>query len=96
VSQVQKGKPVWILLKQETVSSNGISKSAPRSRKITTPAPHYSVFLQTKCRPTNSINARKAQWPIKIKFKRPAPVILIDAVFGMQHILQLQIQKSHR
>ena len=35
-------------MKQETVSGSGISwaicKSAPRSRQITTPAPHYSVF----------------------------------------------------
>jgi len=37
-------KSIWILLKQETVSGSGISsaicKSAPRSRQITTPAPH--------------------------------------------------------
>jgi len=41
-------KPVWILLKQETVSGSGISyaicKSAPSSRQITSPAPHHSVF----------------------------------------------------
>jgi len=45
---IRKVKPFWISLKQETVSGNGISwaicKSAPRSRLITTPAPHYSVF----------------------------------------------------
>ena len=45
----RKVKPIWILLKQETVSGSGISwavcKSAPRSRQITTPAPHYSVFF---------------------------------------------------
>ena len=44
----RKVKPIWILLKQETVSASGISwaicKSAPRSRQITTPAPHHSVF----------------------------------------------------
>ena len=48
VSRYQKGKPIWILLKQETVSGSGISwaicKSAPRSRQITTPAPHHSFF----------------------------------------------------
>jgi len=48
VSQYQKGKPIWILLKQETISGSGIGwaiyKSAPRSRRITTPAPHHSVF----------------------------------------------------
>ena len=45
----RKVKPVWILLKQETVSGSGISwaicKSAPGSRQITMPAPHRSVFF---------------------------------------------------
>jgi len=39
----RKVKPICILLKQETVSGNGISwaicKSAPGSKQITTPAP---------------------------------------------------------
>ena len=43
-----KVKPIWILLRQETVNGSGISwaicKSAPRSRQITTPVPHHSVF----------------------------------------------------
>ena len=63
----RKVKPIWILLKQETVSGSGISwavcKYASRSRQITTPAPHHSVFLQAgcpSCRPTNSIKALKA------------------------------------
>ena len=47
-ASTRKVKPIWILLKQETVSGSGISwairKSAPRSRQITTPAPHHSVF----------------------------------------------------
>ena len=68
VSQYQKGKPIWILLKQETVSGSGISwaicKSAPRSRQITTPAPHHSVFYRLDAlpatQPTNSIKALKA------------------------------------
>ena len=64
----RKVKPIWILLKQETVSGSGISwaicKSAPRSRQITMPAPHRSVctdrmpFLP-RCRPTNSVKALK-------------------------------------
>ena len=56
-------KPMWILLKQETVSGSGISwdicKSAPHSRQITTPAPYHLVFLQAgcpSCRPTNSVS----------------------------------------
>ena len=44
----RKVKPIWILLKQETVSGSGINwaicKSAHRSREITMPAPHHSVF----------------------------------------------------
>jgi len=40
-SGTRKIKPIWILLKQETVNGSGISwaicKSAPRSRQITTP-----------------------------------------------------------
>ena len=46
------------------MSGSGISwaicKSAPCSRQTTTPAPHYSVFLQAgcpSCRPTNSVKA---------------------------------------
>ena len=61
----RKVKPTWILQKQATVS--GISwaacKSAPRSRQMTMPAPHHSVFLQVgcpSCRPTNSVKALKA------------------------------------
>ena len=64
----RKVKPIWILLKQETVSGSGISwdirKSAPHSRQITIPTPHHSVFLQAgcpSCRPTNSVKALKAQ-----------------------------------
>ena len=46
---------MWILLKQETVSGSGISwavcKSAPRSKQITTPAPHHSVFYRPDALP---------------------------------------------
>ena len=59
VSRYQKGKPIWILLKQETVSGSGISwaicKSAHRSRQITMP-----VAGCPSCRPTNSVKALKA------------------------------------
>ena len=44
-ASTRKVKPIWILLKQETVSGSGISwaicKPAPSSRQITTPAPHH-------------------------------------------------------
>ena len=49
----RKVRPIWISLKQETVSGSGISwaisKSAPHSRQMTTPAPDHSVFLQAGC-----------------------------------------------
>jgi len=51
----RKVKPMWILLKQETVSGR---------QTETTPAPHHSVFLQAgcpSCHPTNSFKASKAQ-----------------------------------
>jgi len=67
-ASTRKVKPTWILLKQETVSGSeirwAISKSAPCSRQITTPAPHRSIFLQARCpscRPTNSVKALKAE-----------------------------------
>ena len=51
----RKVKPIWILLKQETVSGSGISwticKSAPHSRQTTTPAPHRSVFYRPDALP---------------------------------------------
>ena len=51
----RKVEPIWILLKQETVSGSGISSAicrcAPRSRQITTPAPHHSVFYRPDALP---------------------------------------------
>ena len=63
----ERQKPIWILLKQETVSGSGICwaicKYAPRSRQI--PRQHPTAhFLQAgcpSCRPTNSVKALKAQ-----------------------------------
>ena len=59
----RKVKPTWILLKQETVGGSGISwaicKSAPRSRQITTPAPHHYSFLQVDALPAAQPTASK-------------------------------------
>ena len=59
----RKVKPICILLKQETVNSSGISwaicKSAPRSRQITTPAPHQSVFYRPDALPAAQPTASK-------------------------------------
>ena len=65
----RKVKPIWILLKQETVSGNGIRwaicKSAPRSRQITTLAPHHSVFYRPDALPATQPTASK-HWRIII------------------------------
>ena len=62
-ASTRKVKPIWILLKQETVSDVGISwaicKSAPRSRQITTPAPHHSVFYRPDALPAAQPKASK-------------------------------------
>ena len=66
-------KPIWILLKQETVSGSGISwaicKSASRSRQITMPAPHHSVFYRPDALPAAQPTASKhwRQEPISDK-----------------------------
>jgi len=59
----RKVKPIWLLVKQETVSGNGISwaicKSAPCSRQITVPAPHHSVFYRLDALPAAQPTASK-------------------------------------
>ena len=67
VSQYQNGKPIWILLKQETVSGSGsswaICKSAYRSRQTTMPAPHHCFNRPDAfpaAQPTASKHWRKA------------------------------------
>jgi len=58
----RKVKPIRILLKQETVSGNGIRwaicKSAPRSKQITTPAPpHHSLFYRPDAQGRATLNS---------------------------------------
>jgi len=59
----RKVKPIWILLKQETVSGSGMSRaicrSAPHSRQITMPAPHHSVFYRLDSLPAAQPTASK-------------------------------------
>jgi len=67
VSQYQKGKPIQVLLKQETVSGSGISwairKYAPRPRQISMPASTTQFFTGRcpSCCPINSVKALKAR-----------------------------------
>ena len=63
VSRYQKGKTNLDILKQQTVSGSGISwdicKSATRSRQITMPAPHHSVFYRPDALPAAQPTASK-------------------------------------
>jgi len=76
VSWYQKGKTIWILLKQEAVSGSGISwalcKSAPRSRQITMPAPHHLVFFtgRTPFLPPNQQRESIEGKRVKTKLRR--------------------------
>jgi len=62
----RKVKPIWILLKQETVSGSVISwaicKSAPRSRQITTPTPHCSVFYRPDAFPATHQQCQSTEY----------------------------------
>ena len=64
----RKVKPIWILLKQETVSGSGIRwaicKSAPRSSQITTPVPHRSSFYRPDALPAAQPTASEHWWHI--------------------------------
>ena len=59
----RKKKPIWILLKQETMSGSGISwaicKSAPQSRQTTTPVPYHSVFYRPDALPATKPTVSK-------------------------------------
>jgi len=59
----RKVTPIWIFVKQETVSGSAISwaicKSAPHSRQITTPAPDNSVFYRPDALPAAQTTASK-------------------------------------
>ena len=56
-ASTRKVKPIWILVKQETVGGSGIGNNANTS---------LLSFLQARCpscRPTNSVKALKAKAP---------------------------------
>jgi len=86
VSRYQKGKPIWILLKQEIVSGNGISwaisKSAPCSRQITMPAPHHSVFYRPDALPATQPTASK-HWRGAFKKNITWSVIIYDDAWSV-------------
>jgi len=63
VSRYQKGKTNVDFAEARAVSGSGISwavcKPAPRSRQITTPAPHHSVFYRQDALPAAQPTASK-------------------------------------
>jgi len=67
VSRYQKGKPIWILLEQETVNSSGISwanmqvcTSLQTVNHASTPPLSFFTGRIPSCLPTNSVKALKA------------------------------------
>ena len=76
----RKVKPMWILLKLETVCGSGISWAA------STPATHHSSFLQARCpscHPTNSIKALVANsWVLSIISNR-------DITYDMHNVREI-------
>jgi len=77
-ADTRKVKPIWILLKQETVSGSGISwaicKSAPRSIQITTPAPLHSDFYRPDALPVAQPKASKHWREFSLMSDKLAPM----------------------
>ena len=104
-ADTRKVKPIWILLKQETVSGSGISwaicKSASRSRQTTMPAPHHSVLQAgcPSCRPTNSGKALKANCETaqsKAETLTASRTVVMQAACKMFHGNNVRILKANK
>jgi len=81
-ANTRKLKPIWILLKQETVSGSGITW-AICSRQITIPAPQHSVFYRPDALPAAQPTASKhwrqlAQCTASLKCMQAASVLPQD------------------
>ena len=93
----RKVKPIWTLLKQETVSGSGISwtvckQSAPRSRQITTPTPYFQD-LENVC-PGICLAMMRTQMP---KYTCPHTSVLCSNSFfaiSLQHVTVMDIYSS--
>jgi len=72
VSQYQKGKPIWILLKQETewqwhqLGCMQVCTSLQTDNHASTPPLSFLQAGCPSCRPTNSVKALKA-WNQKLR-----------------------------
>ena len=88
----RKVKPIWILVKQGTVSGSGISwaicKSAPCSRQTTIPAPHHSEFYRPDALPAAQPTASK-HWRQKEQYKKINSWIIL--LFTKQILCQLAV-----
>jgi len=91
-ASTRKVKPIWILLKQETLNDSGISwticKSAPRARQITPPAPHHSVFYRPDALP--------AAQPTESKHWRDLATIIITITTTTMFMVLSSRPKSMR
>ena len=87
-ASTRKVEPIWILLKQQTDSGSSISwaicKSAPRSRQITTPAPHHSVFYRPDALPAAQPTASK-HWRQSPNYVRYSPILKL---FSLADLVQ--------
>ena len=97
-ASTRKVKPIWILLKQETVSGSGISwaicKSAPCSRHLTMPAPHHSVFYRPDAHPATQPTASKHALKAKaLKTNSARPTYITTKYWKYQHTTKHMAQR---
>ena len=89
---IRKVKLIWILLKQETVSGSDISwaicKYAPRSRQITTPAPHHSDFYRPDALPAAQPTASK-HW------RQSGEISIINSLKKVVYICHIKNPMTH-
>ena len=84
-ASTRKIKPIWILLKEETVSGSGIRwaicKSAPRCWQTTTPAPHHSVLYRPDAlpaaQPTASVHC---MWIVQVLLLSEGGIVMLCVV----------------
>ena len=98
-ASTRKVKPIWILVKQETVSGSGIGwtvcKSAPRSRQITTPTPHCSVFYRPDALPAAQPTASKhwRQWVVLERSLKSSWILKLQ--FSARHVYAVYDAAEH-
>ena len=99
VSRYQKGKPIWILLNQETVSGSGISwticKSALRSRQIDNHASTPPLSFFTGRMPFLPPNQQRQSTEGKIHGNLVKKIQLSKKKADRQSILNVKIMSAH-